>query len=321
MQVDIPDVKQEMEAAFALYETALVTNDVATLEALFRDDPRTLRYGVAEILYGMDEIRAFRRGRSPLNLMRKLDRTIITTYGRDFATANTLYHPRQRARKARTPIANLGSLRGWLAHRRRACQRDRRAIGELIQAAALSARNARQPPNWLMSRAPAVAAASTRKPLTWLPSASVDRAEAERRRNARDKPAESIRRHRPDFRFDRRHRSSRPAICPAAQCFPATESSDRSRRFRPRARTVPPSATTSRLSGRPRICAPNSATSIRSGVWCRIICTGAFRATAFRPAPKRQIRRGFQRRIPIPPGIRRARMAQATSRHMACGRP
>jgi hypothetical protein len=91
MQVDIPEVKQEMEAAFALYETALVTNDVATLEALFRDDPRTLRYGTAEILYGMDEIRAFRRGRSPLNLMRKLDRTIITTYGRDFATANTLY--------------------------------------------------------------------------------------------------------------------------------------------------------------------------------------------------------------------------------------
>jgi hypothetical protein len=91
MQVDIPEVKQEMEAAFALYETALVTNDVATLEALFRDDPRTLRYGVAEILYGMDEIRAFRRGRSPLNLMRKLDRTVITTYGRDFATANTLF--------------------------------------------------------------------------------------------------------------------------------------------------------------------------------------------------------------------------------------
>jgi hypothetical protein len=91
MQVDIPEVKQEMEAAFALYETALVTNDVATLEALFRDDPRTLRYGVAEILYGMDEIRAFRRGRSPLNLMRKLDRTVITTYGWDFATANTLF--------------------------------------------------------------------------------------------------------------------------------------------------------------------------------------------------------------------------------------
>jgi hypothetical protein len=92
MEVDIPEVKKEVEAAFALYETALVTNDVATLEALFRDDARTLRYGVAENLYGMHEIQEFRRGRSPVGLMRTLDRTIITTYGHDFATANTLFY-------------------------------------------------------------------------------------------------------------------------------------------------------------------------------------------------------------------------------------
>jgi hypothetical protein len=92
MEVDIPEVKKEVEAAFALYETALVTNDVPALEALFRDDPRTLRYGVGENLYGMHEIREFRRGRSPVGLMRKLDRTIITTYGRDFATASTLFY-------------------------------------------------------------------------------------------------------------------------------------------------------------------------------------------------------------------------------------
>lgn len=91
MQEDIPDVKKEVEEAFALYEAALVTNDVPTLEAFFRDDPRTLRYGVAEILYGMDEIRAFRRGRLPINLARNLQRTSITTYGRDFAIANTLF--------------------------------------------------------------------------------------------------------------------------------------------------------------------------------------------------------------------------------------
>jgi hypothetical protein len=92
MEVDIPEVKKEVEAAFALYETALVTNDVPALEALFRDDPRTLRYGVSENLYGMHEIREFRRGRSPVELMRKLDRTVITTYGRDFATASTLFY-------------------------------------------------------------------------------------------------------------------------------------------------------------------------------------------------------------------------------------
>src|SRR5436305_6364179 len=99
MEVDLPEVKKEVEAVFALYETALVTNDVPALEALFRDDPRTLRYGVGENLYGMHAIREFRRGRSPVGLMRKLDRTIITTYGRDFATASTLFFRDSAPRK------------------------------------------------------------------------------------------------------------------------------------------------------------------------------------------------------------------------------
>lgn len=91
MDIDRPDVKAEVEAAFARYEEALVTNDVATLEALFHDDPRTIRYGVAENLYGMDAIRAFRRARSPVGLQRRLEATVITTYGSDFATASTLF--------------------------------------------------------------------------------------------------------------------------------------------------------------------------------------------------------------------------------------
>jgi Protein of unknown function (DUF3225) len=91
VEIDIPEVLVEVEAAFAAYEQALVTNDVATLEALFRDDPRTIRYGIGENLYGMDAIRAFRRARSPINLMRRIEKTVITTYGRDFATANTLF--------------------------------------------------------------------------------------------------------------------------------------------------------------------------------------------------------------------------------------
>ncbi len=79
-------------AAFERYEQALVTNDVATLDALFRDDPRTIRYGVAENLYGYAEIAAFRAARSPVGLARTLSRTVITTYGRDFAVASTLFH-------------------------------------------------------------------------------------------------------------------------------------------------------------------------------------------------------------------------------------
>ncbi|MGU3545596.1 oxalurate catabolism protein HpxZ [Methylobacterium sp. A52T] len=91
MIIDDPAVKAEVEAAFRAYETALTTNDVPTLEALFRDDPLTIRYGIGENLYGMDAIRAFRRARSPAGLERTLARTQITTYGRDFATAMTLF--------------------------------------------------------------------------------------------------------------------------------------------------------------------------------------------------------------------------------------
>jgi len=89
MEIDIPEVHAEVSACFAAYERALVSNDVATLQDLFRRDARTLRYGVGENLYGWEQIAAFRAGRSPVGLARTLQRTVITTYGRDFATANT----------------------------------------------------------------------------------------------------------------------------------------------------------------------------------------------------------------------------------------
>jgi hypothetical protein len=91
MEIDLPDVVAEVRAAFERYEMALVLNDVATLDELFRDDPRTVRYGVTEILYGHAEIKSFRAVRSPVAFGRKLSRTIITTFGRDFAVASTLY--------------------------------------------------------------------------------------------------------------------------------------------------------------------------------------------------------------------------------------
>jgi hypothetical protein len=90
--IDRPEVVAEVTAAFARYEQALVTNDVGMLDAMFRDDPRTIRYGGAENLYGHAEIRAFRAARSPAGLARTLSRTVITTYGRDFAVASTLFH-------------------------------------------------------------------------------------------------------------------------------------------------------------------------------------------------------------------------------------
>jgi hypothetical protein len=92
MKINDPPVLAEVEAAFARYEAALVGNDVATLTSLFWDSPQTIRYGIAEILYGSDEIAAFRAARPPVGLARSLSRTVITTYGDDFATASTLFH-------------------------------------------------------------------------------------------------------------------------------------------------------------------------------------------------------------------------------------
>jgi hypothetical protein len=92
MVVDLPDVLAELGEAFARYEAALVSNDVATLDALFHADARTLRYGIAENLYGYDAIKAFRAARSPSGLMRRTDKTVITCYGRDTSVASTLFY-------------------------------------------------------------------------------------------------------------------------------------------------------------------------------------------------------------------------------------
>jgi hypothetical protein len=92
MEIDLPDVVAEVSEAFARYEAALVNNDVATLGALFRNDPRTLRYGIGENLYGYDAIQAFRAARSPVGLMRKTAKTVITAYGKDAAVASTLFY-------------------------------------------------------------------------------------------------------------------------------------------------------------------------------------------------------------------------------------
>jgi hypothetical protein len=92
MEINNPAVLAEVEAAFARYEAALMSNDAALLQLLFWRSPQTIRYGIAENLYGHDEIGGFRAARSPVGLARRLSRTVITTFGEDFATASTLFH-------------------------------------------------------------------------------------------------------------------------------------------------------------------------------------------------------------------------------------
>jgi hypothetical protein len=111
MDIDRPEIVAEVTAAFERYERALMSNDVATLNVLFRADARTLRYGGAENLYGHHEIAAFRGARSPAGLARTLSRTVITAYGADFAGASTLFR-RQRA-PARSGARCRAADEGW----------------------------------------------------------------------------------------------------------------------------------------------------------------------------------------------------------------
>ena len=118
MQIDQPEVVAEVREAFERYEHALVNNDVAALDGFFRDDPRTLRYGVGENLYGYAEIKAFRATRSPAGLARTRSKTVITTYGRDFAVASTLFHrtPGKVGRQMQTWVRFAEGWRVVAAH-------------------------------------------------------------------------------------------------------------------------------------------------------------------------------------------------------------
>jgi hypothetical protein len=83
MRINDPEILAELEALYPRYETALVTNDVDTLTQMFWASPHAMRFGATENLYGIDEIRAFRKGRSPANIARTIRRLDIVTFGRD----------------------------------------------------------------------------------------------------------------------------------------------------------------------------------------------------------------------------------------------
>jgi hypothetical protein len=108
MDIDLPDVVAEVRAAFNAYEQALVANDVEALDAMFRDDPRTVRFGSTENLFGYSAIKAFRAARSPVGLARTLSNTVITAYGRDLAVASTLFE------RASTPGKVGRQMQTWV---------------------------------------------------------------------------------------------------------------------------------------------------------------------------------------------------------------
>src|SRR5215475_8430939 len=127
MDIDLPDVVAEVRAAFDTYERALVANDVETLDAMFRDDARTIRFGGTENLFGYAEIKAFRAARPPAGLARALSHIVITTYRRDPLS------PSHHARQGWPPDADLGALPGRLAGGGGACERDRGGMRERLR--------------------------------------------------------------------------------------------------------------------------------------------------------------------------------------------
>lgn len=113
MQINLPHVLAEMEAAFARYEDALVNNKVDVLDELFWNSPHTLRYGIGENLYGFEAIQAFRASRPSQGLQRTCMNTVITTYGEDFATANTEFQRDGVARSGRQSQTWMRTPEGW----------------------------------------------------------------------------------------------------------------------------------------------------------------------------------------------------------------
>lgn len=111
--INLPDVVAEVTAAFERYEQALVTNDVDVLDELFWKSPHTLRYGAAENLYGWEQIASFRAGRSPAGLARTRQNIVITTYGRDFATANTEFRRDSTPKVGRQSQTWVRMPEGW----------------------------------------------------------------------------------------------------------------------------------------------------------------------------------------------------------------
>jgi hypothetical protein len=113
MDINQPDVHGEVLAVFARYETALVNNDTEVLDELFWPSEHTVRYGVGENLHGIEAIRAFRLARPAAGLARTLMNTVITTYGRDFATAMTEFQREGSARSGRQSQTWVRLPEGW----------------------------------------------------------------------------------------------------------------------------------------------------------------------------------------------------------------
>jgi hypothetical protein len=113
MEINMPEVLAEVGLVFERYEHALVHNEVEVLDELFFNSPHTLRYGATENLYGYAAIQEFRASRPSQGLQRERMNIVITTYGRDFATANTEFRRVGSEKNGRQSQTWVRTPDGW----------------------------------------------------------------------------------------------------------------------------------------------------------------------------------------------------------------
>jgi len=113
LEINLPEIVAEVHGVFLRYEAALQANDIPVLEELFWKHPSTTRYGVGENLYGWQAISDFRRSGKLGRFTRRLVNMIITTYGRDFATANTTYQREGESAPGRETKTLVRTVDGW----------------------------------------------------------------------------------------------------------------------------------------------------------------------------------------------------------------
>lgn len=113
VEVNDPGTLEGLTAACDAYEVALMENDLDTLDALFWDSPLTLRYGVGENLYGIGEIRDFRKARPGGSPQREVIRREIVAYGPKLGVCNLEFRRQGGTRIGRQSQTWLLTEDGW----------------------------------------------------------------------------------------------------------------------------------------------------------------------------------------------------------------
>jgi hypothetical protein len=88
LEINLPEVINQVKLAFESYEKNLIENNVDALIDSFWHHPSAVRFGATENLYGWQEIQNFRQQRTP-PARRELMHTVITTFGKEYANIST----------------------------------------------------------------------------------------------------------------------------------------------------------------------------------------------------------------------------------------